>query len=466
VLTIGLASLKDRKGTEVKFRSMLIAPIILLLAVGAAVAGPLEDAWAAYRRNDYVTALRLYQPLADQGDADAQSNLGFMYWNGYGVSKNYAEAVKWYRKAADQGNADAQFGLGVMYHNGYGVPQDFAEAVKWYRKAADQGNADAQYGLGVMYWNGYGVPKNDAEAVKWGRKAADQGNAHAQSNLGFMYWNGYGVSKNYAEAVKWYRKAADQGDESSIRYLATLNGTAPAQRSPSVFTSEQWAVVEPYVDAILFFFFGLPVLGMVLLTAAKFLPNGKWRTRLAITGSIFCSPLGLMEHSGKENLFRTSVYNLFVVWFRRWVGKAIVWVDANGTVAHTVIAKTWWDNGDIIGSFPFAAGWVNISELIRRSGQIQLQNGGWYFTSEQWAVVEPKLRAAYEEQQRANFSKEVIAAFDTLGLKTSATLSDITGARNRLLKAHHPDHGGSTAKAQRINAAYHLLRSIMLNQAA
>jgi uncharacterized protein len=55
--------------------------------------------------------------------------------------QDYAEAVKWYRLAAEQGNANAQYNLGVMYDNGDGVVQDYAEAVKWYRLAAEQGNA-------------------------------------------------------------------------------------------------------------------------------------------------------------------------------------------------------------------------------------------------------------------------------------------------------------------------------------
>ena len=89
--------------------------------------------------------------LAEQGDADAQTNLGAMYDNGTGVPQNYSEAVKWYRLAAEQGIATAQYNLGAMYANGEGVPQNDAEAVKWYRLAAEQGYADAQNNLGIMY---------------------------------------------------------------------------------------------------------------------------------------------------------------------------------------------------------------------------------------------------------------------------------------------------------------------------
>ena len=94
------------------------------------------------------------------------------------------EAVKWSRKAAEQGDAEAQFNLGIMYHNGQGVPQDHAEAARWYRKAAEQGDADAQFNLGLMYHNGQGVPQDHAEAARWSRKAAEQGHAGAQFNLG------------------------------------------------------------------------------------------------------------------------------------------------------------------------------------------------------------------------------------------------------------------------------------------
>ena len=115
-----------------------LATLLLALGLsGAANAGPFEDAVAAHGRGDYATAFRLWRPLADQGNAGAQFNLGLMYDNGKGVTQNHAEAVKWYRLAAVQGNARAQSNLGVMFERGQGVTQNHAEAVKWYRRAAD-----------------------------------------------------------------------------------------------------------------------------------------------------------------------------------------------------------------------------------------------------------------------------------------------------------------------------------------
>ena len=91
------------------------------------------------------------------------------------MPKDAVEAVKWYRKAAEQGDADAQFNLGVMYAKGEGVPQNHAEALKWFRLAADQGNARAQYNLGFMYAKGEGVLQNHVQAHKWFNLAAVAG---------------------------------------------------------------------------------------------------------------------------------------------------------------------------------------------------------------------------------------------------------------------------------------------------
>jgi uncharacterized protein len=143
-----------------------------------------EDADAAYRRGDFSTALRLFRPLADQGNSFAQTALGFMNAEGQGVQKDFSEAAKWFRKGAEQGSADAQYNLGIMYAKGQGVAQDYPEAIKWFHRAADQGNAPAQYNLGLMYYKGQGVAQDYSEAINWYRKAADQGDADAQTRLG------------------------------------------------------------------------------------------------------------------------------------------------------------------------------------------------------------------------------------------------------------------------------------------
>lgn len=91
---------------------------------------------AAFERGDYATASREWRPLAEEGHALAQGNLGLMYSEGISVAQDYAKAEEWLRKAAEQGYAEAQNNLGLMYGNGLGVPQDFVEAYMWWDLAA------------------------------------------------------------------------------------------------------------------------------------------------------------------------------------------------------------------------------------------------------------------------------------------------------------------------------------------
>ena len=115
-------------------RVTAFAVLLVVLAAPAWANG--DKGIAAHKRGDYATALREWRPLAEQGDAGAQNNLGDTYRKGLGVPQDYAEAARWYRRAAEQGYFVAQNSLGVMYDNGYGVHQDYVEAHMWYNLAA------------------------------------------------------------------------------------------------------------------------------------------------------------------------------------------------------------------------------------------------------------------------------------------------------------------------------------------
>src|SRR5258706_9668599 len=103
--------------------------LISLMIAGTATAGPLDDADLAEKSGDYATALRLIQPLAQQGIAEAQKRLGVLYESGRGVTKNYAEAEKWFQRAAAQNDLDAIWNIGIIHHRGQGgYHKDFSEA--------------------------------------------------------------------------------------------------------------------------------------------------------------------------------------------------------------------------------------------------------------------------------------------------------------------------------------------------
>ena len=135
----------------------------MLLAMSSAATGSA----AGMQMNEYQgddAALRRLLLLAQQGDADAQFELGRSYTIGRGVAEDDQEAVFWYRKAAEQGHVGGQFGLGLSFAIGVGVPADDREATSWFRKAAEQGDASAQLELGRSYSNGKGVPEDDRES--------------------------------------------------------------------------------------------------------------------------------------------------------------------------------------------------------------------------------------------------------------------------------------------------------------
>ena len=165
--------------------SRTLTAVALSLLLLPAHAQALQDALSALQRKDYPTALRLLEPLAKAGNAQAQTRLGLLYYNGQGVRESNADAVIWFERAARQGLAEAQYQLANMYTFGMAsVPADTDPsriAAQWYFEAANQGHAEAQYSLGILFLTGSGVTQSNEEANKWIARAAQQGHADAKA---------------------------------------------------------------------------------------------------------------------------------------------------------------------------------------------------------------------------------------------------------------------------------------------
>lgn len=174
------------------------------------------------RKQSYIDAVVWYKKSALQGYARAQNIIGVMYQNGQGVEQSYDEAVKWYKKAAEQNYARAQYHLGLLCESGDGIEQSYITASEYYTRAANQGHPMAQNNLAYLYQNGLGVEQSEASALTWYNESASNGYAIAQFNLGMMYLNGIGVDESYADAAKWFTKAAEQNHVSSLYNLAVL----------------------------------------------------------------------------------------------------------------------------------------------------------------------------------------------------------------------------------------------------
>jgi uncharacterized protein len=98
---------------------------------------------SAFNRAQYTDSVRLWRPLAEQGNPDAQTGLGYLYYHGLGVQQDYAAAAEWFRQAAEQGQPDAQLFLGTQFYNGIGVRQNFVQAYKWCDLAQSNGASQA-----------------------------------------------------------------------------------------------------------------------------------------------------------------------------------------------------------------------------------------------------------------------------------------------------------------------------------
>jgi uncharacterized protein len=163
-----------------------------LLAAAAALAVPalaqdlgpdsVRSGIAAWQAGNHEEAVRLWRPLADRGDADAQYNIAQAYFLGRGVPRNMNLAEQWYERAARQGHEEAQGALGlILFQNGRR-----REAMPWIERAANRGDPRAQYVLGTALFNGDLVERDGARAYALMSRAAESGLPPAVSQLAAM----------------------------------------------------------------------------------------------------------------------------------------------------------------------------------------------------------------------------------------------------------------------------------------
>lgn len=202
--------------------------------------------------NDEET-VRLCMTAAEDGNPNAQYELGRCCENGRGISQSLADAAAWFTKAADQKHAFAQYRLAQCYETGRGVTLDLMKATdlywemydsdskisrtaarkiseyyetgiyfRWLSETAESGDAlapAAMYELGSLYLRGFGAPLDFDKAIRHYQKAAAMGNTDALCRLGLCYEFGDGVKKDLDQAVSWYQKAAALGDAHAIAAL-------------------------------------------------------------------------------------------------------------------------------------------------------------------------------------------------------------------------------------------------------
>ena len=144
----------------------------LALVVGIAIAGDFDDVQSAVQRKNFVSAVKLLQPLAERGDRRAQAFLAYVTVYRNDVPKDFPAAVIWTQKAADQGEAMGKVLLGMLYLNGQGVQQDEEQGVTLIRQAAASNHPFALYELGKLMLVGRGTAQDVGEGESLLKKAA------------------------------------------------------------------------------------------------------------------------------------------------------------------------------------------------------------------------------------------------------------------------------------------------------
>ena len=155
---------------------------------------------------DYATAVQWYRKSATQGHAEALNKLGtYCFKQG-----KYQEALKYYETAATAGSLNARYNMGMLFMNQeYGL-YDVDKGLKCYQLAAEAGLVNAQFELALCYYNSVGGANYRPHAILWFERAADQGYDEAQFMLGHCYFAGECTEKNYKKAFTYYKMAADQ----------------------------------------------------------------------------------------------------------------------------------------------------------------------------------------------------------------------------------------------------------------
>ncbi|MBF0323225.1 MAG: sel1 repeat family protein [Magnetococcales bacterium] len=212
-----------------------------------------QEAVVALKSGYANMAYSLFLHIAEKDDPRAQFLVGRMLEEGQGVVRDPLKAAQWYRRAAQQGHAESQARLGFLYLGGTDVPQDNNEALKWFQTAAQENQHPiAQAYLCSIYAEGTIVPADQKLSLEWCRKAAERGVPAAQTMMGFHHALGKALPMDRAVARQWFELAAKQGYAGAIKALAEMDqGKTPnpeAGLPPAFFLWQATAATEKLPD--------------------------------------------------------------------------------------------------------------------------------------------------------------------------------------------------------------------------
>lgn len=161
---------------------------------------------------------------AENGDADAQTELAERYFSGRDVHVDAMLALQQLSYAVQQNNPKAQTLLGACYYSGTGVARDFSIALEWFARAASAGYPPAQMCMYAAYRDGRGVPLSDSKALQWLEKAVFAKSPEAMCEMGLIKLKGkLGTVRNVESARDMLEKARELGNAQAEKLLQLLD---------------------------------------------------------------------------------------------------------------------------------------------------------------------------------------------------------------------------------------------------
>ncbi|MDH4439564.1 MAG: tetratricopeptide repeat protein [Rhizobium sp.] len=253
--------------------------------------GKPDEAYGAYQRGLFLTAVDKALPRAQLGDPAAQTLLAEIMSRGLGVKRDPKGAAFWYAQAAQGGDTSAMFKYALLLMEGRQVERDKAKAddymkkaadggngsaqfnwaqilvsenpgvrgltlaMPYYEKAAEQGIADAQYALAQVYSALKDVPPEKKKRTReWMERAAKAGFDTAQLDMGLWLVNGVNGPRDYEAGYRWLSIAATRGNVVAQNRLAHVyinalgTGPEPVEAAKWYVLSRRAGLKDPTLE--------------------------------------------------------------------------------------------------------------------------------------------------------------------------------------------------------------------------
>ena len=231
------------------FQKVFFSLVLIISPLSQSLAEPFTAGLTALSREHATTAFRAWMKVAEQGGAEGQNNVAYLYERGLGVKQSFKEAEAWYTLSASQGLPVAMYNLAMLTYKGSINNRDTRKSVEWLKKADEAGHAPSSYMLGVLYMRGEGIFKNVDKAFELFLKAAKNGSVRGQYMVGYIYQSGMLNEDDESDSERgylWSAVALINGFEKARLVMINAAKNMSNQQESSLIEAAQACIDSGY----------------------------------------------------------------------------------------------------------------------------------------------------------------------------------------------------------------------------